>query len=152
MQPVLFFVWLRLIWVIILTGASCTIASQKILYHKNLRNLKIFPSKGFIDCIAVYKTIRNHYQTQSIPSSEFLISKETRISKIEVEGWIEYLLHKKIICTSNNNTKNPLYLPSYNSIIEDKGDGTFFRKILLDDSNINKKEYEEILDIFNKKN
>jgi membrane protein len=146
---VLFFVWLRLIWLIILTGASYTIASQKIIYHKNQKKLKVFPSKGLLDCIAVYKAITDFYRTQNIPSSELSISKVTNINKVEVEGWLEYLLNKKIICTANNNTKMPLYLPSYKSIIEDKNDNIFLRKILLDETHINSKEHQEILDIFN---
>ncbi len=146
---VLFFVWLRLIWLIILTGASYTIASQKIIYHKNQRSSKVFPSKGFLDCLAVYRTIINLYRTQNIPSSEVSISKTIKISKIEAEGWIEYLLNKKIICHANYNSKIPLYLPSYKSIIEDKNDNTFLRKILLDDADLKSEEYKEILDIFN---
>ncbi len=145
---VLFFVWLRFNWLIILTGASYTIASQKIIYHKNQISSKIFPSKGFLDCLAVYRTIRNLYRIQNIPSSEVAISKAIKISKIETERWIEYLLNKKIICRANYDPKNPLYLPSYDSIIEDKNDNTFLRKILLNDSDIKNKEHQEILDIF----
>lgn len=149
---VLFFAWLRLIWVIIITGAAYTIAAQKIIYHnKNQKKLKIFPGKGFIDCLSVYRAIANYYRTHNMPSSESSISKATKLHKSEVETWLEYLLHKKTICSLNNHSKNHLYLPTYNSIKDENNNSEFLKIILLDDEHKDNKEYQEVFEVFNHK-
>ncbi|WP_233231299.1 YihY/virulence factor BrkB family protein [Silvanigrella aquatica] len=144
---VLFFAWIRLIWVIILVGASYTISTQKILYHKEYKTLKIFPSKGFIDCLGVYNSIKNLYKRQNIPSTEFSIIKETKINRHEVEGWLRYLISKKIICLLNNDLKNPLYIPTYQSIKEEQNEDSFLKNLLLEDSQHHNPEYQHILEV-----
>jgi membrane protein len=147
---VLFFVWIRLIWITILTGSSFTIATQKILFFKKNSKFNIFPSKGIVDCLKIYKTIRNLYRYQNIPSSESYITKVTDINPIDVEIWLDYLIKKNIICSSDHEQKNPHYLPSYLAITKDQGNIDFLKKIILDDILINSTEYHEIIDIFNK--
>ncbi len=140
----LFFIWLRAIWVIILSGAAFTISSQKILFY-NIKNEKQnIPIQGVIDCINIFKTILNQYQINNLPSSYTFIQKNTNIENQQLDAYLEYLIKKNVICITHQGTKNPNYFPTYRSIIEFKND-TYLKNILIDYNEIGKENYEEIL-------
>ncbi|WP_158999771.1 YhjD/YihY/BrkB family envelope integrity protein [Pigmentibacter ruber] len=145
---VLFFVWIRLIWIIILIGASFAIATQKIIFFKELLRVKFSPVKSILDCILIYRTIRNYYRNQNAPIAESFLISSTGIDTIELEHCIQYLLNKNIICSADNELKDPHYLPSYLSILNDKDNPEFLRKVILEDNFIGTKEYKEIEKIF----
>lgn len=147
---VLFFVWIRLIWISILTGSSFAIACQRILYYKQNIKLNIFPSKGILDCLKIYRTIKNLYRNQNSPSSESYIIKATNVSPLEVDIWLEYLIKKNIICCPDIEHKDPHYFPSYWAITNDHGNIDFLKSIILDDSAMSSGEYNEIIELFKK--
>ena len=145
---VLFFVWIRLIWIIILIGASFSIATQKVIFYKELLKIKFSPIKSILDCILVYKTVRNFYRNQNNPIAESSLITLTGINPLEIELCLQYLIKKNIICSADSELKDPHYLPSYSALMLDNDSPEFLKKVILEDNFVNTKEYKEIEQIF----
>ncbi|KAB8027714.1 YihY/virulence factor BrkB family protein [Fluviispira multicolorata] len=130
---VLFFVWLRIIWIITLFGAALTISSQRILFYKNALSKQLFPRKSLADCLTVYKIISQQFQKSNEATTINHIVKASNLNKKEAEDWIEYLVHHKFICTSGEVSDDILYIPTYKSLMSEKDQVAFLKRLLTDD-------------------
>lgn len=146
---VLFFVWIRLIWIIILIGASVTKASEKIIFYKESMKNIFSPLKTMQDCLLLYKTIKYFYKHQNSPIAETALIASTGIAIQEAEIYLQYLIKKNIICCAEGSIKNTYYLPTYQTIRKDNDDPEFLRELFFDENLINSKEFKEIARIFN---
>ncbi|BBH51916.1 YihY/virulence factor BrkB family protein [Fluviispira sanaruensis] len=130
---VLFFVWLRIIWIITLFGAALTVSCQRIIYYKHSLSKQLYPRKSLADCLTVYKIISQQFQNLNEATTIEHIVKVSYLNKKDAEDWVEYLLHHKFICASGEISNDVLYIPTYKSIMSEKNRPSFLKELLTND-------------------
>lgn len=146
---VLFFVWIRLVWVVTLIGAAFSIASQRVLIFKKSLPNKNYPAKDMMICIGIYCAISRKYKLAGAPITAHTISKLTNVPLHDVQEWIDYLISKHVIFRSIMD-HTITYFPAYNSLIDERDPDLFLKETLFS-ANLNEMQnYNELIQYFQK--
>jgi membrane protein len=140
---VLFFAWIRFSWIVTLTGASFSLATQRVLFFKKYSNFKDFPAKEIIHTIELYCSISKSYKEQGYPVELEKILTKTKINNLEALKIINYLVQKQIIFPTTIDQVH-CYSPSYKALIEEQSSNPFLSKILFAEEFTQIKNYDEI--------
>jgi membrane protein len=144
---VLFFVWIRFVWIVTLAGAGFSIASQRILYFKKASIQHDYPAKDMMICIVIYCAISRKYKLAGSPLTVKTISKITNVPPGDVQKWIDYLVSKHIIFKSLVD-HTVTYFPSYHSIMEENKPESFLKDTLFSHNKNEMKNYTELISYY----
>lgn len=129
LMAVIFFAWIRLGWLVTLIGAACSLAAQRIFYHNKDEILQDFPAKEMLQCITIYCTISKMYKEIGFPIPFNKITLLTKIPTANVTRWLQFLLKKGVIFSSENK-QFTCYSPSYKALQEEDNVEGFLKELL----------------------
>lgn len=146
---ILFFVWLRFIWIVTLIGACVSLGCQKI-FHQKVVTVKVdYPAKNLMTCVGIYCAISRKYKLAGSPLSVKTISKITGVSVADVQKWLDYLMAHHIVFKSMVDSA-VTYFPSYHALMEESQPEVFLKHTLFSKSSFEIKDYDALLKYFRK--
>lgn len=140
---ILFFAWIRLVWLVTLIGAGATLATQTIFFPSKEGGTSIFPAKDMIECVSVYCAISKFYKESGFPVPINRIVSVTKIPLSTTMKWIHFLIKKGVIYPTNNEHSVD-YSPSYKAIQEEINTSEFLKNILFSSQSNSLKNYNDI--------
>jgi len=146
---VLFFVWIRMAWIVTLSGAAVSIASQRILASKKISSMDDYPAKDMMICIGIYCAISRKYKSAGLPLSIKTISKITNTETRDIQKWLDYLVARHIIFRSVIE-HTITYFPSYHSLTQENHPESFLKESLFSKNGHEMKNYNELVAYFKK--
>lgn len=127
---VIFFIWLRYVWTVVLAGACLAIAYAHIFEANGQKGTLQAPTASLLNCADVFAFICQSFKGQRTELSSDVIADALSLNVAEVQCWLDWLQSRDLIFRVSEGRQEQ-YFPTHAGLAREGDPAAFLREVLI---------------------